>query len=187
MSDTPVMPEPKDPSRPGAKPFHEVFVVPPLLERRLWAAATDMAVVLACCAALAYAFSPLATSARPWLWRPAAILLAAYAAVEFFTGLTLGKLLARLRVRRAADGARPQLWMLAARAAIKYLPVVALVPSFFTRGDTFVVIGAVAFTLAVAEVQACYLAIMRTGMTAFDHAVGTRVVKSDERLSRGTT
>jgi uncharacterized RDD family membrane protein YckC len=162
-----------------SRPFHETLVTPPLLERRLWAATIDMALVLACAFAFFHSFGPLSNGPRPWLWRPAAILLAIGALIEFFTGMTLGKTLTRLAVRRR-DGGPPAFHSLALRAAVKYLPVAVFLVSLLFGSFGFLFVAVAAFTLAIMEVQGCYLAIMRSGLTLFDHLAGTKVVKIEK-------
>src|SRR4051794_31987967 len=76
------------------------LAVSPHLERRLNAAAADVVVVGLACTGLFLAGSPLMETRYPWLWVPSAVVLGLYSAVEMFTGVTPGKWLAGLAVRR---------------------------------------------------------------------------------------
>src|SRR5262249_18614265 len=71
--------------------------------RRVWAAVVDAAVVAVCCLILYQAFRPFSHGLPPWLWGPAAGVLALEAVVELLTGVTPGKWLLGLAVR-SADG-----------------------------------------------------------------------------------
>lgn len=164
----------------SARPkVHGKFFVPPLLERRLSAALVDMTLVLGCCTALSHSFTFFATTPHPLIWIPAALLLAALALAESITGSTPGKMFARLTLLRR-DGSRPPLYIFVLRCAIKFLPVGVYLLALWLGADpmVFIIVAAIAFTLAFAELQACYLAIMRTGYTIFDLSSGTVAVRS---------
>lgn len=172
-----------DSTRPVAskvdQPFYDRLVPPPLLERRLWAATVDMALPILCATALFHSFGPLSKGPLPWLWKSTAVILSAAAVLEAATGKTLGKLLAKLQVRRR-DGGTPGHASLALRATVKYVPVAIFIASLSLETMGFLLVAITGFTLAIAEVQACYLTIMRGGLTIYDHLTGTKVAKTGD-------
>jgi hypothetical protein len=174
------MAEDGTPTTPPAGPpdpyAYHGFVVPPFAGRRLVAATVDVAVVGACCLGLLHSFNPLAHDRHPEVWVPSAVVLAVVAAVEILTGVTPGKLLTGLAVR-CPDGSRPALWRLAARGAVRLLPVgVFLLGLLTTDPFTVLAVWGFNFTLVSCYVAGNYIPMMRTGRTLFDHIVGTVVV-----------
>src|SRR5437588_6253344 len=95
---------------------------PALLERRAWAAGVDAASFTLCGFGMFLSFSPLGGSRGPLVWAPSAAGLALLALVECFTGVTLGKWMSGLAVRRP-DGARPPIWAFILRGCVRLLPV----------------------------------------------------------------
>ena len=159
----------------------------PVLERRLGAAVWDLCILSACFIGVVWAFGPPARGGKaapgvyaphPWVGGPAAAALVLYAAAEMLTGLTPGKWLLRLAVRRK-DGSRASAGALAVRGLLRLLPVGLLllgqlmpdpVTSLWICGLTLAALGC--------YVPGCYILLMKTGRSMFDAAAGTVVVRA---------
>lgn len=154
------------------------LAVPPLLERRLWAAGIDMVVVVICCAALMQSFNPLSSGTHPWLWIPAAVVLSLSAATELLTGISPGKWLFGLAVR-AKDGRPAPLARLMLRGFIRLLPVIVFLLSLAPNDlDAHMVLAAAALAIALCYFPACYIMLMRKAATPFDGIAGTVIVRA---------
>lgn len=166
---------PTDADRPAA-PHHldATTVVPPNLERRLYAAGVDVVLVGVCCGAMFLSFNPVFGSPHPWFWRPAAIMLGLIAAVELLSGITPGKGLAGLTVR-GRGGRRPVLWALVARGLVRWAPVALFLVSLSTDRTTWIFVVEVLIVLVGCYLTICYISLWRRGSTVFDAIAGTTV------------
>ena len=162
---------------PPSNRLDATTVVPPNLERRVYAAAIDIAAVGVCCAALFLSFNPVFGTPHPWMWRPAAVVLAVLAAMEIFTGFTPGKALAGLTLH-ARDGRRPSFWSLALRGLVRLAPVGVFLLSL-RAGDVagWMLILQVLIVLVGCYLTICYMTLWRRGTTMFDAVAGTMVAR----------
>jgi len=150
-----------------------------LIERRVWAAACDAAVVGLCCLAIFHSFNPLAEGPHPEIWQVAAAVLVLESAVEMLTGVTPGKWLLGLTLRRP-DGTRPAAWRLALRWAVRLLPVgLFLLSPLAPSPNTYLIALFAALTLLICYVPACYISLMHSGTTLFDSVADTILVRGD--------
>jgi uncharacterized RDD family membrane protein YckC len=152
-------------------------VVPPNLARRVYAAGIDIAIVGLCCGALFLSFNPVFGSTHPWIWRPAAGVLAVLAIVEIITGITPGKWLSGLWLR-ARDGKSLPLWALALRALVRWAPVGLFLLSLGTDDRmTWMFIVQVLIVVVGCYLTICYMTLWRRGTTMFDAIAGTTVIR----------
>ena len=152
-------------------------VVPPNLERRVYAAAIDIAAAGVCCGALFLSFNPVFGASHPWIWRPAAVVLAVLAALEIFTGFTPGKALTGLTLR-TRDGRRPPVWSLALRGLVRLAPVgVFLLSLRASDPAAWMLVLQVLIVLVGCYLTVCYMTLWRRGNTMFDAVAGTMVVR----------
>jgi uncharacterized RDD family membrane protein YckC len=153
-------------------------VVPPNLARRVYAAGIDIAIVGLCCGALFLSFNPVFGSTHPWIWRPAAVVLAVLAIVEIVTGITPGKRLSGLSLR-TPDGKRPALWSIVVRGVVRWVPVGLFLLSLRTDDRmTWMFILQVLIVLIGCYLTICYMTLWRRGTTMFDAIAGTTVIRA---------
>jgi uncharacterized RDD family membrane protein YckC len=165
-----------DPQPPSDR-FDATTVIPPNLERRVSAAAIDMAVVGLCCGALFLSFNPVFASPHPWIWKPAAAVLALLAILEILIGVTAGKALTGLTLR-TRDGARPALWSRALRGAVRLAPVGVFLLSLRAADQmAWMFIVQALIVIVGCYLTVCYMALWRRGTTMFDAVAGTIVVR----------
>lgn len=142
------------------------------MPRRLTAAGIDVVLVTLCC--LPFLRSPDAPLHYTRLSTIAAVLLAVYAAVEIFTGITPGKLLSGLTVRR--DAGRPGVLSKVMRGLVRLLPVGVFLLSLVASQEMVVLtIYAATFTVVSLQVIANYYLLMRARLSLYDAVAGTRV------------
>ena len=152
-------------------------VVPPNLERRMSAAGIDVAVVGLCCGALFLSFNPVFGSRHPWIWRPAAVVLAIVGAVEIFTGVTPGKWVAGLSLR-TREGRRPPIWALALRGVVRLTPVGIFLLSLRASDQmAWMLVLQILIVLVGCYLTVCYMTLWRRGNTMFDALAGTVAVR----------
>jgi uncharacterized RDD family membrane protein YckC len=166
-------------NQPGERHRHldATTVVAPNLQRRLYAAAVDIAIVGLCCGALFLSFNPVFGSPHPWIWKPGVVVLAIVFATEIFTGITPGKRLSGLTLR-TRDGARPAPWSLALRGLVRLAPVGIFLLSLRTTDQTgWMFILQVLIVLVGCYLTVCYMTLWRRGSTMFDAVAGTMVVR----------
>ena len=138
-----------------ARPFEDLqngLTPTAYLERRVGAAAVDALIVTLSCLGLLFAFNTDWHPLPAWVgWASAAVILL-YTATEALTGLTPGKRLLALRVRRdgGSPAAPPSRGGLLARALLKVLPVVLLLPVLLASQSMMVLIALTAFVTLVA-------------------------------------
>ena len=170
------MPNPPSPP-PTSDRLDATTVIPPNLGRRVYAAGIDMAIVGLCGGALFLSFNPVFGTLHPWIWRPAAVVLALLAIVELSTGITPGKSLSGLTLR-TRGGVRPPLWSLVLRGAVRLAPVGVFLLSL-RAGDPTVWMFIVQALIVIVGcyLTACYMALWRRGTTMFDAVSGTIVVR----------
>ena len=145
----------------------EPFTVPPELNRRLAAAGIDIAVVLLCCIPPLLAAFPMGL-VLPISNKLPLIVLALVAALEIFTGQTIGKLIVGLRIRRE-NGPLLPVGLCIARGIVRLIPV-ALALLSIMPSDPIVrmILLFAAITLGLCYFSACYFSIFRRGRTTFD-------------------
>ena len=152
-------------------------VVPPNLERRMYAAGIDVALIGLCCGALFLSFNPVFGSPHPWLWRPAAVVLAVIAGVEIFSGVTPGKWMAELSLRMR-DGRRPHLGSLVLRGVMRLAPVGVFLLSLRAADRmVWMLVLQVLIVLIGCYLTVCYMTLWRRGSTMFDAVAGTVAVR----------
>ena len=152
-------------------------VVPPNLERRLYAAVIDVAALGLCCGALFLSFNPVFGSPHPWVWKPAAVVLALLAIAEIFTGVTPGKWLSGLMLR-ARGGTRPAMWSLALRGAVRLAPVGLFLLTLRAADQmAWMFIVQALIVVVGCYLTVCYMALWRRGTTMFDAVAGTIVAR----------
>ena len=152
-------------------------VVPPNLERRMYAAGIDVALVGLCCGALFLSFNPVFGSPHPWLWRPAAVVLAVVALVEIVTGVTPGKWMTGLSLR-TRDGRRPPIWSLMLRGVVRLAPVAVFLLSLRAADQmAWMLVLQVLIVVIGSYLTVCYMTLWRRGGTMFDVLAGTVAVR----------
>jgi uncharacterized RDD family membrane protein YckC len=152
-------------------------VVPPNLERRLYAAMIDMVVVGVCCGALFLSFNPVFGSPHRWIWTPAAIVLALVALAEIISGITPGKRLSGLTLR-TRDGLRPPIWAFMLRGVVRLLPIAIFLLTLRTADRmTWMFILQILIVVVGCYLTVCYMTLWRRGTTMFDAVAGTMVVR----------
>lgn len=153
-------------------------VVPPNLARRVYAAGIDMGVVGLCCGALFLSFNPVFGESHPWIWRPAAMVLAILSVVEIATGLTPGKWISGLALRTLDGSRRPPIWSLALRGIVRLAPVGVFLLSLRTADRmAWMFILQILIVLVGCYLTICYMTLWRRGRTMFDAVAGTMVVR----------
>lgn len=181
------------PSAPSAAPAD--LTAGRFLERRLGAAVWDLTLLSILFVAIIWAFGPHVTGVQapgahaaraaraveprhPWVGGAAAAILAAFAAAELFTGLTPGKKLMGLSVRRRDGGPAP-VWSLIIRGMLRLLPVALLIFGQLTPDpiDSLWICGATLIAFGC-YIPACYILLMKTGRSLFDAAANTIVVRA---------
>lgn len=147
------------------------------LDRRIYAAAVDLLIVLAASAAIGLSVNPINPSPVRAVWLSALVVLAMYSIVELFTGRSIGKRLFGFTLT-CTDGGQPTLAQFVVRGIIRLFPVAMMLGASLIRSIDFYYFAAVVtFILAACYFPACYISIMRRGVTIFDALAGTRVVR----------
>ncbi len=145
------------------------------LERRVAAASCDASIVAVCCLFIFLSFGPLTPMTDAWVGWLAAAVVAAYALLETFTGVTPGKRMFGLAVRSAAL-ATPPLSSLVVRSLVKLVPVFLFVPVLFASHPLALLAIVYLFvTGGSIAIACCYMFMMRRGKTLFDAVSGTVV------------
>ena len=161
----------------GEERLDATTVVPRNLERRVYAAGIDTAAVGLCCGALFLSFNPVFGSPHPWIWKPAAVVLALLAISELSPGITPGKWLSGLTLRTRA-GARPVLWSLALRGSVRLAPVGVFLLSLRAADQmAWMFIVQALIVVVGCYLTVCYMTLWRRGTTMFDAVAGTIVVR----------
>lgn len=155
----------------------EPFAVPKELNRRITAAAIDIAIVTLCPFASLLSAFPVGIDA-PWPGKWGLIALAVLASLELLTGQTVGKLLAGLRVRNAT-GSRASIGQTILRGTIRLIPVALLALSLVPSDSlTRMIVLFAAVTVGLCYFPACYFSLFRRGVTTFDLIAGTVAVRA---------
>jgi uncharacterized RDD family membrane protein YckC len=155
---------------------HDQILAPAALERRAWAAGCDVTILSVCGLGLFLAFGPVTLLRDARVWVPCAVILGLVVTVELLTGVTPGKWLAGLSVRRP-DGSRPAVGALIVRGMVRLLPVWIFAASLVVRDELASgVLCVVAACAGICYIPATYIQVMRTGRTPFDAVGGTAVV-----------
>ena len=166
-----------DDSQADGQRLDATTVVPPNLGRRMYEAGVDIGLVGLCCGALFLSFNPVFGSQHPWLWRPAAVVLAIAAAVEIFSGVTPGKWTMALSLR-TRDGRRPPIWSLMLRGVVRLAPVgVFLLSLRATDQMAWMFVVQILIVLVGCYLTVCYMTLWRRGSTMFDAVAGTMAVR----------
>jgi hypothetical protein len=162
-----------DSSPPLVRPTFAVIAA------RANAAAVDMGIVGVLCAMLMWAVL-LANAHHPTLDWIAGISLAAVMLLELLTGLTLGKRLFHLSIRRFQNPSQtPPLWSLLIRGMVRLLPVMIFLISLLVADNLIsLLIWSISLAMVICYLATCYLILMRRGRTLFDLAAGTVAIYS---------
>jgi hypothetical protein len=148
-----------------------------MIAARANAAAIDMGIVGALCATLLWS-RLLSSASHPALNCIAGSLLAAVMLLELRTGLTPGKFLFHLSIRRFRDSSQfPQLRSLLVRGLVRLFPVMIFLPAIATADAIIsLLIWSISIAMILCYLPTCYLILMRQGRTLFDTAAGTIVI-----------
>jgi uncharacterized RDD family membrane protein YckC len=153
------------------------------LKRRVQAVQVDVMIVGALCLLLLLAAGPLVDAPQPW-WRWVAVVLGLVMAFEVFTGLSIGKRMAGVRLMRP-DGTKAPWWALALRAVVRWVPVMIFMACLAVLGRPASVMTLfVAFVVVCCYVSGAYITVFRTGRTHFDMVAGTSLFRVDDDLQR---
>jgi uncharacterized RDD family membrane protein YckC len=152
-----------------------------ILERRIKAACCDAVLWGGCWLVLQRSFSRPAEDRPVLLWGAAAAVLLLVAGAELFTGVTPGKWLTGLRVRRA-DGTAAPITSLLIRGSLRLLPLAILLLALPATSTTaYLIAFTVSGTIATCFGCAAYLTFIRHGLSPFDLASKTQVTQPDDQ------
>jgi RDD family len=144
------------------------------LPKRATAALIDMVVVGLLCFGLEWAVR-IAEPPRRHGAFSCGVLLALLILVEMLTGWTIGKIFARLSIRRG-DGSRAPIYSLVIRAIARDLPIAIFIASLCVADDMLsLVLWGISLSVVCLYIAAAYLVLVRIGRTPFDSAAGTVV------------
>jgi len=146
------------------------------LAQRANAAAVDMALVGVICFGLEWAMR-VTEPHRVKFAIVCAATLAGVAGAELFFGWTVGKSLSGLALRTSASK-RPPVYRAMLRGFVRLLPVIVFLSSLFVRSDMLaLLLWGISLTAVCCYICTAYLTLVRSGVTPFDMAANSVVVK----------